>query len=271
MILRRCLIFVAALLLNPALPDVSLAQNQEAKRSLQDITGKTFEYGIDFLFFDRVARGELILIETEEPNVYRAELLGQTLGIASWLTGDREQKYSSLMQLMPDGSLQTIEHVSKIKKKRWREWIHRSKTRRFDYKRRVVEEVKFKDSEVTDTVEHHIPEGVLPVDMLTAFYNLRLGVYGPLERGRIIFIPTFSGKGFAEIEVNILTVEEHKKLTYFPKQGLLVRAKIDPEIFDTKSGHLYVWFNSLGTPGMGIIEDMIGMGDVRGYLERVIQ
>ena len=271
MIFRRCLIFAAAFLLNHALLDVSLAQNLEAKRSLQNIIGKKFEYGIDFLFFDRVARGELILLETEKSNVYRAELFGQTLGIASWLTGDREQTYSSLMQLMPDGSLQTIEHTSKIKKKRWREWINRSKTRRFDYMRRVVEEVKIKDGEVSDTVEHDIPEGLLPVDMLTAFFNLRLGVYGPLERGRIIFIPTFSGKGFAEIEVNILSVEEQTKLTHFPKQGLLVRAKIDPEIFDTKSGHLYVWFNSLGTPGMGIIEDMIGMGDVRGYLERVSQ
>ncbi len=41
-------------------------------------------------------------------------------------------------------------------------------------------------------------------------------------------------------------------------------AKIDPKIFETGSGILYVWFNNEGVPERGIVEDMIGLGDVMG-------
>ena len=48
---------------------------------------------------------------------------------------------------------------------------------------------------------------------------------------------------------------------------MLIQVNVDPEIFDTNSGSLYVWFDDLGVPGRGIVEDMIGLGDVRGYLD----
>ena len=113
-----------------------------------------------------------------------------------------------------------------------------------------------------------IPGGKHPVDILTAFYNLRLGVYGPLQRGTRILIPTYSGKGFIDFEVNVLTREEQASQDYFPDYGLLIQVNVDPEIFDTNSGSLYVWFDELGVPGRGIVEDMIGLGDVRGYLDK---
>jgi hypothetical protein len=104
--------------------------------------------------------------------------------------------------------------------------------------------------------------------MLTAFYNLRTGVYGPLVRGAHYLIPTYSGKGFVDMEVNVLTAEQHAKQKYFPSHGLLVLAKIDPQIFETDSGNLYFWFNEEGIPERGIVKDVIGLGDVRGYLEK---
>jgi hypothetical protein len=47
----------------------------------------------------------------------------------------------------------------------------------------------------------------------------------------------------------------------------LLLAKIDPETFETGSENVYVWFNNTGVPEQGVVEDVIGMGDVRGYLE----
>jgi len=235
---------------------------------LQSLVGEARTYGIDFLFFSRLAEGELRFSATETPDIYRAELVGRTLGIASWLTGDRTQTYTSLMRLMADGTLRSIEYTSHISKKRWGKWTSRGKVRRFDYRAGTVYEEKLKEGVVTSKAEHKIPVESKPVDMLTAFYNVRSGAYGPLKRGERIFVPTFSGKGFAEIDVYVLTLEEQQANSRFPAHGVLVRAIIDPEIFETDSGNLYVWFDPQGVPERGIIEDMIGLGDVYGSLDK---
>jgi len=251
-----------------SVPGCMWAQDFGVIKPLSQLTGEDYSYGIDFLFFTRLAEGELRLVETGEPDVLRAELVGRTLGIASWLAGDRTQTYSSLMRLLPDGSLDSIEHVSQIRKKRWGKWKNSGKIRRFDYIKGQITEERLKDGVVSSTKVHDIPDDKHPVDILTAFYNLRTGIYGPLQRGTKIFIPTYSGKGFVDFEVRVLTVEEQASQDYFPDHGLLIQVKVDPEIFETNSGSLYVWFDDLGVPGRGIVEDLIGLGDIRGYLDK---
>jgi len=265
---RFCLLITVFSSLYLTVPGFTRAQDFGVVKPLSQLTGEDYSYGIDFLFFSRLAEGELRLFETGEPNVLRAELIGRTLGIASWLAGDRTQTYSSLMRLMPNGSLDSIEHVSEIRKKRWGKWKNRGKIRHFDYEKGKITEEKLKEGVVVATKEHEIPDGQHPVDILTAFYNLRVGVYGPLQRGSKILIPTYSGKGFVDFEVEVLTVEDQAGQDYFADHGLLIRVKVDPEIFETNSSSLYVWFDDQGVPGRGIVEDMIGLGDVKGYLDQ---
>jgi hypothetical protein len=235
---------------------------------MHDLVGEDRHYAIDFLFFENLAEGQLQLSETEEPGVFRVTLIGRTLGIASWLAGERIQTYTALMKITPEGSLRSIEYKSQIRKKRWGQWTYKEKTRQFDYDQNKIMETKSSDSGSSSFVEYEIPEEMQPVDMLTAFYNLRIGVYGPLSPGKKILVPTFSSKGFVEIEAHVLTKEEQEKYKFFPKTGLLIQAIIDPEIFETKSGHLLVWFDQNGIPSRGIVEDMIGLGDVHGYLAK---
>jgi hypothetical protein len=260
------IVFFCALLL--AVPGPGVTQDTSLITPLSQLAGEEYSYGIDFLFFTRLAEGKLRLVDTGERGVLRAELIGQTLGIASWLTGDRKQTYRSLMRIKPDGSLESIEHLAEIRKSRWGKTKNRGKIRRFDYARGKITEQRLKDGAVSATREIDIPAGKHPVDMLTAFYNLRAGVYGPLQRGTRILVPTYSGKGFVDFAVNILTIEEQAKQDYFPEHGLLIQVEMDPEIFDNKTGSLYVWFDQKGIPGRGIVEDMIGLGDVRGYLDK---
>lgn len=235
-------------------------------RDVAQMVGEHYLYSIDFLFFKRLAEGELRLTETDRAGIYRAELIGRTLGVASWLSGDRTQTYTSLMQLTPDGSLRSIEHTGRIVKRKWGKWRDRSRKHRYDYAQGIVFEEKSKEGVISSRKERKIPEGQRPVDMLAAFYNLRAGVYGPLLAGSRFQIPTYSGKGFANITVTVLTVEEQMKKKYFPSHGLLLFAELDPEVFDTDSGKLYVWLDEAGVPERGIVEDVIGLGDVRGSL-----
>lgn len=243
------------------------AEGAGTERSIRQMVGENYLYSIDFLFFTRLAEGELRLFETDQPNILRAELIGRTLGIASWLSGDRTQTYTSVMELTPDGSLRSIEHTSRIVKRKWGKWLDRIRHHRYDYSQGIVFEKKSKEGVISSRKEREIPEGQQPVDMLTAFYNLRVGVYGPLVRGAKFQIPTYSGKGFAAIGVTVLTAEQQAGHSYFPSDGLLLSATLDPEIFDTDSGKIYFWFNDAGVPERGIVENVIGMGDVRGALD----
>jgi len=244
------------------------AQEAGSIRPIKQMVGEKNLYFMDFLFFKKLAEGELSLSETDQPNIYRAVLVGRTLGIASWLAGNRTQTYTSLMELTADGSFRSVEHAANVDKRRWGKWRNKSRLHRYDYKRGEVLEEKFNEGVRTLTQKHNIPDGQQPVDMLTAFYNLRAGVYGPLERGSHLLIPTYSGRGFVDIEINILTVEQQAEQGAFPSHGLLVSAVIDPEIFETDSGGLYFWFDDEGVPARGIVEDVIGLGDVRGYIDK---
>lgn len=231
------------------------------------LQSEELHFQIDFLFFKGLAEGVLKFEPTNQQGVFRVELVGRTLGIASWLSGERTQIYTSTMQRMPDGSFTTIEHTAKVMKKKWGKWRRYRKVCEFDCERGLIQVEKIKDGVVTSTETHEIPAGETPVDMLTAFYNLRQGVYGELGRGRKIMIPTYSSKGFHQIQVQVLTEEEQGKKTFFPGYGLLVKAVIDPDIFETGSGNLYVWFDEKGIPARGIIEDIIGLGDIKGHLK----
>jgi hypothetical protein len=258
--------FVSMLLLS--VPGHPRAQQADTSKPIEQLVGENYLYSIDFLFFKRLAEGELRFTETDRPNIYKAELIGRTLGVASWLAGNRTQTYTSLMELTANGSLRSIEHHGKIVKHRWGKWQSRERRHLYDYAQGKVFEEKTNEGVLRSKQGHDIPEGQYPVDMLTAFYNLRTGVYGPLVRGAHYLIPTYSGKGFVDMEVNVLTAEQHAKQKYFPSHGLLVLAKIDPQIFETDSGNLYFWFNEEGIPERGIVKDVIGLGDVHGYLQK---
>lgn len=248
------------------------AQGQENEpgpaRRIKPLIGEDCRYAMDFLVFSRLAAGELRFAATEQPNVYRAELIGRTQGIASWLTGERTQTYTSLMKQAPDGALLSVEHVSRVVKRRRGTWQKRERHYRYDYVEGKVFDEKTREGVLRSSKAHAIPSGQQPVDMLTAFYNLRLGVYGPLVPGARFLIPTYSKERFTVIEVTILTAEQQSAHRYFPAAGLLFETKIDPEIFDTVSGTLYFWLYDESCPQRGIVQDVIGLGDVRGYLDK---
>ncbi len=263
---RQVLLLTLFFLLVSSAPGHVGAQGIEITKPIQKLVGEDYLYAIDFLFFTKLAEGELRLSETDQPNIYRAELVGRTLGIASWLTGDRTQTYTSLMELALDGSLRSIEHVATITKRKWGKWQNRVRYYRYDYEQGKVFDEKTREGVFHSKKEHDIPEGQQPVDMLTAFYNLRAGTYGPLVRGAQFLISTYAKGEFPKLEINVLTLEQQAEHGYFPPNGLLVQVKVDPEVFETGSGKLYIWFNDAGTLERGIIEDLIGFGDIRGYL-----
>jgi hypothetical protein len=60
--------------------------------------------------------------------------------------------------------------------------------------------------------------------------------------------------------------EQRPEDSFFPRHGLVGRAILDEEILDTQGGTVYVWFDDLGRPQRGLVENVIGIGHVRGKL-----
>jgi hypothetical protein len=242
------------------------AQDLDFEASVHNLEGEDYLYSIDFLFFANLAEGRLRFAETDRRGVYLAELAGRTLGFVSWLTGKRTQTYTSTMEISPDGSLRSMEYLARIDKLRWGKRQTRLERYRYDYALGKVFEEKILDGVPLTLEVLEIPEGMHPVDMLTAFYNLRSGAYGTPAPGTHLLIPTCSGGKFTEIEVEVLAAVDPLLQKYFPENGLLVKVNLDPDIFDTKDGNLYVWFDEGGIPRRGILKNFAGIGDVRGHL-----
>ncbi len=224
-------------------------------------------YTLDFLFFKNLAEGSLQLTATDQPNVLRAELVGRTRGIAAWLTGDRVQRYISFMEKMADGSLRSLSHESEILKRSFDRLVRRSKHYRFDYERRTVFLEKGKDGIFHPAQQFDLPTGQSPVDILTGFYNLRAGCYGELTPGRHIEIPTFTSKGFSMIDIEVHASAQRPHPDFFPARGALLQVTVDPDVFETSDGGMFIWFDEQGQPARGIVENVIDMGDVRGHLK----
>ena len=227
-------------------------------------------YQLDFIFWENLAEGELRLAATERPDVLRAELIGRTLGAAAWLTGNRTQRYSSYMERQADGFLRSLTHEKEILKRRFGRLTASRKRYRFDYALRKVVLEKEKSGAFQVVKNFDLPLTQQPVDILTGFYNLRNGCYGAVTPGRHLEIPTFSSKGFSMIDIEVMTPLRRQKLSFFPPGGILLQVTLDPEIFETTNGGVYVWFNDAGQPARGIVENVIGLGDVRGHLRKEV-
>ena len=60
--------------------------------------------------------------------------------------------------------------------------------------------------------------------------------------------------GTADIEAEILPPQKQVRSDFFPAKGLLVKVILDPEVFETAGGGMYIWFDERQQPARGIVE-----------------
>ncbi len=243
-------------------------QRLAGPETIESMVGESFVYDIAFLWFDRLAEGQLQLSRGEREGTYRAALHARTLGVAAFVTRDRMNSYEALMEQMPDGMLRTLVYESRLSKGRGSDRRRRTNRYEFDYAANLVRHVRLKQGEPHKNEDLAMPEGDFLNDILTAFFNFRAGNFGPVEPGRHFEIPTFNRKGPSSIVVDVLNGAHRPHADFFPPGGMLCRVKIDDEVFDTGGGDIYVWLDDFARPQRGIVENVIGLGNVRGRLRR---
>ncbi|OEU60009.1 MAG: hypothetical protein BA870_00080 [Desulfuromonadales bacterium C00003094] len=226
-----------------------------------------YRYDIAFLWFDRIAEAELSLQPAEEPNRWQATLEAKTRGVAAWITSDRAQHNASLMQLEDKGFFTSLRYDSNILKTKDGQKRSRLKSYLFDHQQQHIIQRVNRNGRQKEDVILPMPQEA-PNDLLTAFYNFRHGVFGPVVEGAKYHIPTYNSKGPNDIVVEVLGIKQRPRRPKFPKQGLLLKVQINKETFDTDNGIVYVWLDEQGRPAQVVVEDVIGLGDVRGTLQK---
>ncbi len=227
-------------------------------------TGEALRYEVGFWLIDPVGGG-VADFQNLGHGRYRVYHVGKAEGVVGWLTSYRREIYRSTMTTINDGKRLIplkFEEYSVIG-----EW-YRNKTTTYDYPgRRVIIEME-KQGKPMKREEMEIPMGVLYDDPVTAFYNLRFGVYGKVEPGKEFILRTLPRKGHEIIRIQVATKEEAERARASEKvktgKDFLIRILLDREMWGRKKGELEIWFNRDLIPISGVVKDIPWFGDIRG-------
>ena len=241
----------------------SECKQTEVPENLQRLIGENAEYRISFLFFKRIAEGRISLEQDECTGIYTGIMRAKAKGLTAFLSSDRLNRYESKMEFSTeDNHLRSLSHISEIRTKKGRKY----RTYDYDYANNKIDKVYNKYGNVRKS--QISLEDKLPVfDFLTVFFNLRAGLMEEFRTDNTYTVPGYTDGGFFTIKVEVVTKRRGKIKKFFPKGGTLWEIILDKETFGTDEGSIYTWFNEEGTMGRGIVENVIGLGDVKGILE----
>lgn len=256
-ILLLLLLWASPSFAEPVCPEISIPD------PLANLAGEKVRYRISFLFFDEIAEGEISLTERGCPGSYNAAMVARSTGVAAFVTAERRNHYTSSVHYDPQqGFLVSEYHKSTVGNARG----VKNREYWFDYDKELVRRRYDKYGWVR---EKEIPlKDRLPVfDFLTVFFNLRAGFMEGFRNGDRYTVPALTDSGFSEIIVDVIT-DRKKTPDYFPKGGTLWKITLDRKILDMEDGNVYTWFDQSGKMARGIVENVIGLGDVKGKLRK---
>jgi len=239
-----------------------------ANQPIERLVGEKLSYDVSFLWFDHLAEGTISLTRGQQPDTYVATLEARTRGFAAFVTNNRVERYQTIMEIGPDGFLRPLVYSLRTLKGKGKNQREKVTSYSFDYEHRQVTYRKIKDH-----VIH--ADDILPLktddqifDILSAFYSLRIGSFGPIDQ-RKIHMPTFHRKGVEEIVVApIKKTGENKR--FFADDKTLCKVLVDPEVFNTNGRDLLVSFDENNRPQKAVVKNVIGLGDVKGVLRQAV-
>jgi hypothetical protein len=236
--------------------------------------GEELDYRIGFWILDDVAVGKLRL-ESDGSGGYVATLTAHTTGVLGWFLRYRKDTYTARLQEVNGGGrfrTMTFEKNVDIGGK-----VRRGITV-LDYENRLMTWKKWKRGKLRDSGELKMEPGVFYDGPLTAFYNFRFGVYGPIEEGREYWIEgreywikTFPKSSNKEVNIYLRLAPKNEFKSRFGERdtfdAYLADVKIDKELFGSKSGDIEILFSDEMVPVEGVAKDILLFGDVRGKFE----
>jgi hypothetical protein len=234
-------------------------------------SGETLYYDISFLWFKNAAAAKVRFFE--EHGKYFSELEASTKGFVGFFTAYRKHFYKTEFEIIDNGK--------KLRPKTFMRQVTiasnaESTLHKFDYSKRLHAWEKFLNGETVETEQENLPEEGAFNDILTAFYNIRNGAYGKLEKGKKFAIRTIPEKGHDEISAHILPETDQERIRIEEgrekRDDLLLNVIVPKEIFKTKTGKITFWSSMHFIPIETTIKDYILLGDLHArFTHREVQ
>ena len=236
-----------------------------ARDPLYSMLNEDLTYDVSFLWFSGLAAARIRLQPGAVAGRYVASLEARTLGLTAFLTRHRRNRYETTMELV-DGRLRPLRHEAVDTRGTGDSTRHRRTVYEFDYEHREILFRKTKTGFPDEDELRPMPdEGVY--DVLSALYNLRAGLLGPLAPGAEYTLATVASDGARNIDIRILDAAERESYTKFPGGGQLASVRVGGDVFGTEDGSVFVWFDRRMQPGRTVVEKVLGLGDVTGTLK----
>jgi hypothetical protein len=247
-------------------------QRAENPSITQRFLGERLDYYLGFFLFSKAADCVIDFQGDEPSGRYVAKMWAKTRGFIGWLTSYRENRYISHMEKAKDGRrLRPILFEKRVTiGSTVKESFHW-----FDYPARRINYAIIHNKRLIKEDCYDIPEGIVYEDILSAFYNLRAGVYGEIQKGQHYIIPSIPEKGIDRYTMEVL--DDVREWQQRRKQGwkdnnndFVLRVIVNREVFGTREGLIWIRMSKKNLiPLEGVAEDAIGLGDITGRLYKV--
>jgi hypothetical protein len=107
--------------------------------------------------------------------------------------------------------------------------------------------------------------------MISVTYNFRNEIYGEVKEGSSFNISTVYKDKSPNFSANVRSAEDSDELSKWqdiiPDIKYVVDVALDPELLDSKEGKLVVLLTDDLIPVGYVAKDVIGFGDLYGFLE----
>lgn len=208
------------------------------------------KYRVDIWVLGDAARGRLTL-KSLGSGRYQAELSGEPQGLLKLLSGERRDSYQTEM-IYDHGRLRPVVYREESR----RRGKHYLKEYRFDYSEKRLELWQLKERQGSLMLKWHTDLKEAIYDPLSAFYNSRLGLMGPIKDGETYHITGIPYPSPETIEVS---------LGRQTQEGRQVMVTLVNAAFEDKKGRVFILFNGEGAPVQAWTR-MLGLGKIVGQL-----
>lgn len=191
------------------------------------------KFRVEYLLWKDVARAQLTL-KSLGPGRYQAEITGEPLGLLKMMTGKRRDSYQTEM-IYREGKLMPLVYREESQKKGKRHL----KEYRFDYDQGQLELWQLKEGKGTMVRKWHTALKGPIYDPLTAFYNCRLGLMGPIREGETFKVAGIPYPDPEEIEVRIGPEDA---------QGRKIMIAINNKAFENDRGVVFAYLDGARAP-----------------------
>lgn len=207
------------------------------------------KFRVEYLLWKDVAQAQLTL-KSLGSGRYQAEISGEPLGLLKLLLGKRRDSYQTEM-IYRNGKLVPLIYREESRKK----GKHYLKEYRFDYDKGRIELWQLKEGKGIMVPKWHTALNGPIYDPLSAFYNCRLGLMGPIREGETFKVSGIPYPKPEEIEVRIGPQSA---------EGRKVMIAINNKAFENSRGVVFAFLDSARVPQQAWTDSRIGK--ISGHL-----